>query len=145
MVAEEVHRLAALEVYDPEHLSLSHDAGPRMTGAHHGIQDNPSVEGRRCRCALHWNAPPVRLDGSLDPTAPAAPLPLEPEIAGIAGHRDRGVEAVVRDGLIGHHAQRHDPVPARYTIIRPAALREGAACLGGGQTGRRAGRKKGGK
>src|SRR3546814_20274834 len=85
IVAEEVHRLAALEVDDPEHLSLSHDAGPRMTGAHHGIQDNPSVEGRRCRCALYWNAPPVRLAGSLDPPAP--------EI-GRASCRERGCQYV---------------------------------------------------
>src|SRR3546814_18446705 len=132
------------DVFSSDLLSLSHDAGPRMTGAHYGIQDNPSVEGRRCRCALHWNAPPVRLDGSLDPTAPAAPLPLEPEIAGIAGHRDRGVEAVVRDGLIGHHAQRHDAGPAREIVIRLVGLRRAGAELGGNLLPR-AGEARGGR
>src|SRR3546814_16476379 len=52
-------------------------------------------------------------------------------IAGIAGHRDRGVEAVVRDGLIGHHAQRHDAGPAREIVIRLVVLRRAGAELGG--------------
>src|SRR3546814_14226933 len=56
IVAEEVHRLAALEVDDPEHMSLSHDAGPRMTGAHHGIQDRSAERRGGKECVSTWRS-----------------------------------------------------------------------------------------